>query len=44
MRTRAALAASLAAAMLLFAAPAGAHDYKLGSLSIGLSLARKQVF
>ena len=35
MRTRTALAASLAAAMLLFAAPTQAHDYKLGPLSIG---------
>ena len=35
MRTRTALAASLAAAMLLLATSAQAHDYKLGSLSIG---------
>jgi copper(I)-binding protein len=35
MRTRAAIAASLAAAMLLVAVPAEAHDYKLGPLSIG---------
>jgi hypothetical protein len=35
MRTRTALAASLAAVLLLVAAPVGAHEYKLGSLSIG---------
>ena len=35
MKTRTALAAFLAAAMLLFAAPAQAHDYKLGPLAIG---------